>query len=95
MKENEHKKLIKHLEEEKTNLTRKLKLTQKMLDEQLEKINAHVSHLAQFMREGIGDKKVCFKKLFQISYIYIFLNPEMRYDLPELVFALSLCIFFR
>lgn len=53
MKENEHKKLIKHLEEEKTNLTRKLKLTQKMLDEQLEKINAHVSHLAQFMREGI------------------------------------------
>lgn len=53
VKENEHKKLIKHLEEEKTNLTRKLKLTQKMLDEQLEKINAHVSHLAQFMREGI------------------------------------------
>ncbi|XP_052701770.1 ninein-like protein isoform X6 [Crassostrea angulata] len=41
VKENEHKKLIKHLEEEKTNLTRKLKLTQKMLDEQLEKINAH------------------------------------------------------
>lgn len=53
VKEDEHKKLIKHLEEEKTNLTRKLKLTQKMLDEQLEKINAHVSHLiAQFMSEG-------------------------------------------
>lgn len=52
VKEDEHKKLIKHLEEEKTNLTRKLKLTQKMLDEQLEKINAHVSHLVQFMSEG-------------------------------------------
>lgn len=97
MKENEHKKLIKHLEEEKTNLTRKLKLTQKMLDEQLEKINAHVSHLAQFMMKELGDKKVCFKKSFQISYtcIYIFLNPEMHYDICELVFALSLFIFFR
>ncbi|XP_056021041.1 ninein-like protein isoform X3 [Ostrea edulis] len=41
VKENEQKKLIQGLEDEKTNLTRKLKLTQKMLDEQLEKIKAH------------------------------------------------------
>lgn len=42
VKEDEQKKLIQGLEDEKTNLTRKLKLTQKMLDEQLEKIKAHV-----------------------------------------------------
>ena len=43
VKEDEQKKLIQGLEEEKTNLTRKLRITQKLLDEQLEKINAHVS----------------------------------------------------
>ncbi|XP_078313174.1 uncharacterized protein LOC111128949 isoform X3 [Crassostrea virginica] len=41
VKEDEQKKLIQGLEEEKTNLTRKLRITQKLLDEQLEKINAH------------------------------------------------------
>ncbi|XP_061164578.1 ninein-like [Saccostrea echinata] len=41
VKEDERKRLIQSFEEEKANLTRKLKLTEKMLDEQLEKINAH------------------------------------------------------
>ncbi|XP_062574598.1 ninein-like protein isoform X2 [Saccostrea cucullata] len=41
VKEDEKKRLVQSFEEEKANLTRKLKLTQKMLDEQLEKINAH------------------------------------------------------
>lgn len=40
-------------------------------------------------------KKFVSKNYFIFkSYIYIFLNPEMRYDLRELVFALSLFIFF-
>lgn len=41
-------------------------------------------------------KKFVSKNYFRFkSYIYIFLNPEMRYDLRELVFALSLFICFR
>lgn len=39
------KRLIKELEEEKNTLQRKLKLTQKMLDEQIEKIKSHVSKM--------------------------------------------------
>ncbi|XP_033734383.1 ninein-like protein isoform X3 [Pecten maximus] len=42
-KEEEFKKIMDALEEEKTNLRRKLRLTQEMLDEQLEKIKSHYS----------------------------------------------------
>ena len=59
VKEDEQKKLIQGLEEEKTNLTRKLRITQKLLDEQLEKINAHVSILI---------KLKCY---FQVTFMYI------------------------
>lgn len=43
VKEDEFKKIMDALEEEKTNLRRKLRLTQEMLDEQLEKIKSHYS----------------------------------------------------
>ena len=59
VKEDEQKKLIQGLEEEKTNLTRKLRITQKLLDEQLEKINAHVSILI---------KLECY---LQVTFMYI------------------------
>ncbi|XP_060081776.1 ninein-like protein [Ylistrum balloti] len=42
-KEEEFKKIMEALEEEKVNLRRKLRLTQEMLDEQLEKIKSHYS----------------------------------------------------
>ena len=59
VKEDEQKKLIQGLEEEKINLTRKLRITQKLLDEQLEKINAHVSILI---------KLECY---LQVTFMYI------------------------
>ena len=42
VKEEEMKKAIKELEDDKNSLQRKLRLTQQMLDEQIEKIKNHV-----------------------------------------------------
>ena len=47
-REEDLKKTIEKLEEEKENLTRKLRLVQEMLDEQLEKINTHVSPMQKY-----------------------------------------------
>jgi hypothetical protein len=45
VKEEEMKKAIKELEDDKNSLQRKLRLTQQMLDEQIEKIKNHVGFI--------------------------------------------------
>lgn len=43
------KKAIKELEEDKNSLQRKLRLTQQMLDEQIEKIKNHVNNYTKYV----------------------------------------------